>query len=322
MLALAIFSLITAVRLPSVKISPLLLTRVTSIILLYAGVLSFNCMYIQAIGSGIGIYSGLFQVTPVSEFIDAFIVVIGAIILIGWAPLGSLFLTKHRSLVRLECKSLYKKISSRIQVRIQLLCIWEFYVYLLVRRLVYSRLLRTILIWLYIFLCVILLIFGLIKCLIENGLSLGELSFSFNSNLIYIDIGGVKFITPSTSILEFNKPFFIHLINNTNIITDTIATSESYTIPASYNAWKTRPIGFDANFHIAKNFASIRSTPFDVDSVLVNLADTCKISFSTFNLIPHIGHLHVYLYEGGPASVLALVALKDPELGLVRIVVL
>jgi NADH-ubiquinone oxidoreductase chain 2 len=89
MLALAIFSLITAVRLPSVKISPLLLTRVTSIILLYAGVLSFNCMYIQAIGSGIGIYSGLFQVTPVSEFIDAFIVVIGAIILIGWAPVTS-----------------------------------------------------------------------------------------------------------------------------------------------------------------------------------------------------------------------------------------
>jgi NADH-ubiquinone oxidoreductase chain 2 len=46
-------------------------------------------MYIQAIGSGIGIYSGLFQVTPVSEFIDAFIVVIGAIILIGWAPVTS-----------------------------------------------------------------------------------------------------------------------------------------------------------------------------------------------------------------------------------------
>jgi NADH-ubiquinone oxidoreductase chain 2 len=51
-------------------------------------------MYIQAIGSGIGIYSGLFQVTPVSEFIDTFIVVIGAIILIGWAPVTSKVVAK------------------------------------------------------------------------------------------------------------------------------------------------------------------------------------------------------------------------------------
>jgi NADH-ubiquinone oxidoreductase chain 2 len=54
-------------------------------------------MYIQAIGSGIGIYSGLFQVTPVSEFIDAFIVVIGAIILIGWAPVTSKVVAKVES---------------------------------------------------------------------------------------------------------------------------------------------------------------------------------------------------------------------------------
>jgi NADH-ubiquinone oxidoreductase chain 2 len=89
MLILAIFSLITAVALPSVKISPLLLTRVTSIILLYAGALSFNGRYIQAIGSGVGIYSGLFQVTSVSQYIDRLIFVIGAIILIGWAPVTS-----------------------------------------------------------------------------------------------------------------------------------------------------------------------------------------------------------------------------------------
>lgn len=86
MLILGIFSLMMAVALPTVKISPLLLTRVTSIILLYAAALSFNAMYIQAIGSGLGIYSGLFQVTSVSQAIDVFIYTIGALILIPWAP--------------------------------------------------------------------------------------------------------------------------------------------------------------------------------------------------------------------------------------------
>jgi NADH-ubiquinone oxidoreductase chain 2 len=75
-----------AVALPTVKISPLLLIRVTSIILLYAAALSFNAMYIQAIGSGLGIYSGLFQVTSVSQAIDVFLFTIGALVLLPWAP--------------------------------------------------------------------------------------------------------------------------------------------------------------------------------------------------------------------------------------------
>jgi NADH-ubiquinone oxidoreductase chain 2 len=76
----------TAVALPTVKISPLLLTRVTSIILLYAAALSFNASYIQAIGSGVGIYSGLFQVTTLSQVIDTFMFTIAALILLPWAP--------------------------------------------------------------------------------------------------------------------------------------------------------------------------------------------------------------------------------------------
>lgn len=86
MLVLGIFSLMMAIALPTVKISPLLLTRVTSIVLLYAAALSFNAMYIQAIGSGVGIFSGLFQVTSVSQAIDVFIYTIGALILLPWAP--------------------------------------------------------------------------------------------------------------------------------------------------------------------------------------------------------------------------------------------
>lgn len=76
----------TAIALPTVKISPLLLIRVTSIILLYAAALSFNGCYIQAIGSGLGIYSGLFQVTAITQVIDCFIYTIAAFVILPWAP--------------------------------------------------------------------------------------------------------------------------------------------------------------------------------------------------------------------------------------------
>ena len=75
-----------AIALPSINkmISPILYTRISSIVFIYAGALSFNALYIQSIGSGIGIYSGLFQVTTVSQLIDTFIFIIGSLILIAW----------------------------------------------------------------------------------------------------------------------------------------------------------------------------------------------------------------------------------------------
>ena len=45
----------------------ILLTRIITIILFYSGVLAFNAFYIQSIGSGIGVYSGLFHVTTISQ---------------------------------------------------------------------------------------------------------------------------------------------------------------------------------------------------------------------------------------------------------------
>jgi NADH-ubiquinone oxidoreductase chain 2 len=65
------------------KISPILFQRLSSIILIYAGALSLNALYIQSIGSGIGIYSGLFHVTFISQLLDIFIYIIGAAILIA-----------------------------------------------------------------------------------------------------------------------------------------------------------------------------------------------------------------------------------------------
>ena len=84
MIFISILILIVAIALPSINknISPLLLTRISSIVFIYAGALSLNALYIQSIGSGIGIYSGLFQVTTVSQLIDTFIFIIGSLILI------------------------------------------------------------------------------------------------------------------------------------------------------------------------------------------------------------------------------------------------
>jgi len=86
MLFLAILSLIVAVALPSVSkgLPPVLLTRITSIIFIYSSALAFNVYYIQSIGSGIGIYSGLFHVTTISQLLDTFLLIIASLILVAW----------------------------------------------------------------------------------------------------------------------------------------------------------------------------------------------------------------------------------------------
>lgn len=86
MIFTSILILIVAIALPSFnkQISPILFTRISSIIFLYAGVLSLNALYIQSIGSGIGIYSGLFHVTFVSQVIEVFLLITGSLILIAW----------------------------------------------------------------------------------------------------------------------------------------------------------------------------------------------------------------------------------------------
>ena len=86
MIFLSILILIVAIALPSFNqnISKILYVRISSIIFIYAGALSFNAFYIQSIGSGIGIYSGLFQVTTITQFLDFVILIIGGLILISW----------------------------------------------------------------------------------------------------------------------------------------------------------------------------------------------------------------------------------------------
>jgi NADH-ubiquinone oxidoreductase chain 2 len=86
MIFISILTLIVAKALPSLysNISSTYFTRISAIVFLYAGVLSFNTFYIQSIGSGIGLYSGLFQITQLSVFIEVFFNIIGGLILIAW----------------------------------------------------------------------------------------------------------------------------------------------------------------------------------------------------------------------------------------------
>src|SRR6266436_1595439 len=85
MLFISILFLIMVMAISSLKtkITPILFQRMSSIILIYAGALSLNALYIQSIGSGIRIYSGLFHVTFISQLLDIFIYIIGAAILVA-----------------------------------------------------------------------------------------------------------------------------------------------------------------------------------------------------------------------------------------------
>jgi NADH-ubiquinone oxidoreductase chain 2 len=86
MIFISILTLIVAKALPfcTLNLSQIYFTRISAIIFIYAGLLSFNTLYIQSIGSGIGIYSGLFNITQVSQTIEVFLLIIASLILIAW----------------------------------------------------------------------------------------------------------------------------------------------------------------------------------------------------------------------------------------------
>lgn len=88
MITIAILILIVAKALPGLNthIYSIHVTRITSIIFLFASALSFNCLNLENLGTGIGIFSGFFQVTNISQTIEIFLFIIGGGILIAFAP--------------------------------------------------------------------------------------------------------------------------------------------------------------------------------------------------------------------------------------------
>ena len=90
MLFISILILIVAIALHSQYISSILFIRIAAIVLIYSGAISLNALYIQSIGSGIGIYSGFFHITTVSQYIDTIIYLIASLILIGWPSINNI----------------------------------------------------------------------------------------------------------------------------------------------------------------------------------------------------------------------------------------
>ncbi len=72
-LVITLLSLLVAVPLSSSTISPVQLTRVTSLAFFMAARFSFNMYYVTTIGSGLSLYSGLFHVITVSLSKELFI---------------------------------------------------------------------------------------------------------------------------------------------------------------------------------------------------------------------------------------------------------
>ena len=92
---ISIMILIVAIALPSINISPNLYLRISSLLLLYTGALTLNAFYIQSIGSGIGIYNGLFQITLFTQLFDIVIVLTGSVILIAWPLINHKFIDNN-----------------------------------------------------------------------------------------------------------------------------------------------------------------------------------------------------------------------------------
>jgi NADH-ubiquinone oxidoreductase chain 2 len=84
MIIITILTLIVAIALPTTKISPLQFARLSAISFLFSAFLSFNAFDIESLGTGIGIYSGLYQVSPITQSIETFIYLIASFILVPW----------------------------------------------------------------------------------------------------------------------------------------------------------------------------------------------------------------------------------------------
>lgn len=65
------------------KMSYIIYTRIAAIVLLLIGLVSGQVLGFPEISEGISIYNGLLQITQVSLFIEIFIVIIGALILVA-----------------------------------------------------------------------------------------------------------------------------------------------------------------------------------------------------------------------------------------------
>ena len=85
MIFISILVMIVALALPSTSLqqSPVLINRTNTICLIYAGMLAYNTLYIQPIGSGISSYSGFYVANTVTQYMEMFLIFTAACILVA-----------------------------------------------------------------------------------------------------------------------------------------------------------------------------------------------------------------------------------------------
>lgn len=89
--------------------------RISAIILLFSGFLAYNSILNIDTIAGIGIYSGLFNITTISQILETFLLIIGSIILISWPKQEELIIevvNSEGSRIALEKSYLYSLVNS------------------------------------------------------------------------------------------------------------------------------------------------------------------------------------------------------------------
>ena len=84
MTIITIITLIVAIALPQTKISPIQFARLSAVSFLVCAALSFNVLYIESLGSGLGMFSGLYFASTITQSIETFIYLMASFILIPW----------------------------------------------------------------------------------------------------------------------------------------------------------------------------------------------------------------------------------------------
>lgn len=82
MVLFGVLTMILAIALFSLRIPAIDFNRITVILLLFSALLSYNTLYIDLVSSGVSVFGGLFQVTAITQSIDVFIYLLGALVLL------------------------------------------------------------------------------------------------------------------------------------------------------------------------------------------------------------------------------------------------
>lgn len=83
MLSITLIALLLAIPLSSSTISATLLTRITAVALLFAAALSYNGLSSDVgLDAGLGLYSGLIHATTITQYMEVFLLISGALILL------------------------------------------------------------------------------------------------------------------------------------------------------------------------------------------------------------------------------------------------